>query len=160
MVDYQTSSLTGARLVETLKRPRRVLKTVLWLLTSLLMAAVLLFFMHRASLKVVYQWCQPSGIAYDDWGPYYVSVVEADLDWRGFPIHVERNYFLYVGRDAGTPSHGHMIKFSFHPSSANYYDLPGFLKRTDVQWTAEGVELRLESGHRLFVPKDMFVGGR
>jgi len=96
-------------------------------------------------------------ITYDHLGPYYMSVVERDLDWSGFPFYVERNYFIYVGRDEGTPSHGHMIKYSFHP----YPDeVEQFLTKADVQWTAEGVMLSLPSGHRLFVPKKMFIGGR
>ena len=75
-------------------------------------------------------------------GPDYLKVVESDLDWRGFPIYVPRNYFIYVGRDAAKPVHGHMIKFSFHP----YQDeLDVFLQRSVVTWTDEGVELSLQA---------------
>lgn len=113
--------------------------------------------LHRPSLNVIHQWQQPSSLTYDNWGPYYLSVVESDLDWRGFPLHIERNYFIYVGRDSGKPSHGHIIKYSFHPFPD---DLATFLSKAQTNWTDMGVELVLPSGHSLFIPKSMFIGGR
>lgn len=90
-----------------------------------------------------------------------MSVVESDLDWDGFPLQVGRNYVIYVGLDAGTPSYGHMIKYSFHPGYPDSDgNIPPFLSRATAQWTTEGVTLELPSGHRLFVPKAMFIGGR
>ncbi len=143
-----------------MSRRSRIRITVIllaWLTTSLLSALVVVFLMHRASLDVVHQWKQPADITYDGGGPYYVSVVEGDLDWRGFPLHVERNHFIYAGRDAGKPSYGHMIDFSFHPFPD---DLPTFLGKAQAHWMPEGVRLDLPSGHQLFIPKEMFTGGR
>ena len=124
------------------------------------MAMILLFVMHRPTFRVLAQWQQPAELTYDDCGPYYVSIVERDIDWAGFPLHIEHNHFIYVGRDSGRLSYGHMIKFSFHPSFDDYYDLPASLQKTDVEWTAEGVEMTFDSGHRLFVPKKALMGGR
>lgn len=126
-------------------------------LVAAVLALGLMWVLHWQSLTVVAQWKQPATITYDGAGPFYLSVVETDLDWRGFPIHVERNYIIYVGRDESTPSHGHMVKFSFHNG---YEDLREFLSKATVIWSADGVALELPSGHRLFVPKDMFTGGR
>ena len=135
----------------------KALKFILWLACSVILSLVIVFLLHRPSLEVVHQWKQPDEITYDQWGPYYMSVIESDLDWRGFPLYVERNYFIYVGRDSGKPSHGHMVKFSFHAFSD---DLKTFLSKADAQWTDKGVELILPSGHRVFIPRDMFTGGR
>lgn len=139
---------------------RRLLRVAMWLATSLAMSLVFLFAMHRPSLAVVFQWRQPPELTYDGQGPYFMSVVKDDIDWSGFPLRLGRNYFIYVGRDAGTPSYGHMIKFSFHPAATDPDDLQAFLRAADVQWSAEGVRLTLASGHSLFVPKKMFIGGR
>lgn len=136
---------------------RRIAKPVIWCCATVAVVLILLWALHRPSLDVVHQWEQPASITYDDWGPYYLSVVESDLDWRGFPLHVERNHFIYVGRDAGSPAYGHMVDFSFHPYPE---DLERFLDRAEVEWTAAGVLLELPSGHRLFIPADMFTGGR
>jgi len=136
----------------------KIAKILLYVLGSFVLALVITFILHLPSHKVIAQWKQPAEIKYDGRGPYYMSVVEDDLDWRGFPLHIGRNYFIYLGRDAGTPSYGHMIKYSFHSDDL---DNPApFLSKAKVQWTAEGVLLELSSGHRLFVPKAMFIGGR
>ena len=138
-------------------KKRLVIKVVLWVITSFVMALVILFFLHRPAMDVVAQWAQPKEIEYDGLGPYYLSVVASDLDWRGFPIHIERNYFLYAGRDSGPPSYGHLLKFSFHPYPD---DLKAFFGKATVQWANEGVRLTLASQHDIFIPKDMFIGGR
>ena len=118
---------------------------------------VVFFLLTRASGEVIYQWKQPNTVVYDGSGPYYLSVVESDLDWRGFPLNVERNYLIYVGYESGKPTHGHTVKFSFvtYPD-----DLKTFLSKAETRWTEDGVELILPSGHRLFIPKKMFLGGR
>jgi len=138
-------------------KAKKIGKILLYVLGSCVLALIITFLLHRPSMKVVAQWKQPPDIPYDNGGPYYMSVVESDLDWRGFPLHVERNYFIYVGRDAGTPSYGHMVKYSFHAFPDG---IEQFLQKAIVQWAAEGVTLELQSGHRLFIPKAMFIGGR
>ncbi len=138
-------------------KTKKIGKILLYVLGSFVLALVITFLLHLPSMKVVAQWKQPANTPYDDRGPYYMSVVESDLDWRSFPLHVERNYFIYVGRDTGTPSYGHMIKYSFHAYPDN---IDQFLRKAKVQWTDEGVTLELQSGHRVFIPEAMFTGGR
>jgi len=101
---------------------KKFLRLTGWMLLVVVFTGVLLFWLHRPSLKVVATWKQPSDIKYDGLGPYYLSVVEDDIDWRAFPLFVQRSYFIYAGRDSGTPSYGHMIDFSFDPME----DLPAF----------------------------------
>jgi len=79
-------------------------KGLLYVLGSFVLALVITYLLHRPSMKVIAQRKQPAETNYDGWGPYYLSVVQGDLDRSGFPFHVGRNYFLYLGRDAGTPS--------------------------------------------------------
>ena len=134
-----------------------ILKAFLLVLISFILAFVILYFLHRPSLTVVAEWKQPAEIKYDGRGPYYMSVVETDLNWRGFPLYVDRHHIIYVGRESGTPTYGHMLEYSFYPFPD---DLKDFLKKATVEWTAEGVNLTLPSGHKLFVPKRMFIGGR
>lgn len=127
------------------------------LLLSLVISFSTVWFMNRYEMKVVCEWKQPDTIDYTSFGPYYLSVVSADIDWHGFPIHTERNYFIYVGRESGKPTYGHMIKFSFHPTGPNTED---FIKQSVVEWNDSGVIFTPQSGHQLFIPKDMFIGGR
>lgn len=134
-----------------------LLKTTLFVIGSLVLALIVTFFLHRAPLAVVAQWKQPTTIHYDSFDPYYLSVVEADIDWRGFPFQTERNYLIYVGRDSGTPQYGHFVKFSFHPESDAIED---HIRRSTVEWTDDGVIFAAASGHRLLIPRKMFLGGR
>lgn len=137
---------------------RHVFYVALWCISSLVAALVMLYVLHRPSLNVIAQWAQPAELTYDDRGPYYVSVVERGTDWSGSPLYMEASHFIYAGREPGHPSYGHMINFSFYPSYED--DLPTFLQKTNIQWTAEGVQMEFQSGHRLFIPKDSFIGGR
>jgi hypothetical protein len=120
----------------------------------------LIVLMHRASRSPVAEWKQPGSIEYHSFGPYFLSVLRDDLDWSGFPLTVSRNYSIYVGRDSGTPTYGHVVKFSFHPGTESNFDEESHIKRSSVDWTEEGVTFQEFSGHRLFIPKAMFTGGR
>ena len=131
---------------------------IIVLVCSLMLTTYSLFWLHRPSHRVVAQWRQTKGVHYDDFDEYRLSVVESDTDWSGFPIHWEQNYFIYVGQDKGTPTHGHMIKYSFHPD--DYNDIPKYIQRTFVSWASDGVTFHEASGHVLFIPKKMFIGGR
>lgn len=116
--------------------------------------------LHRAPRSPVAEWKLPNSIDYHSYGPYFLSVLRDDLDWSGFPFNVSRNYSIYVGRESGTPTYGHVVKFSFHPGTESNYDEESHIKRSSVNWTEDGVTFHELSGHRLFIPKAMFIGGR
>jgi hypothetical protein len=116
--------------------------------------------LHRAPRSPVAEWKQPNSIDYRSFDPYFLSVLRDDLDWSGFPLNVSRNYSIYVGRESGTPTYGHVVKFSFHPGTESNHDEEAHIKRSSVDWTEEGVTFQELSGHRLFIPKAMFIGGR
>ena len=119
-----------------------------------------LWLAHRQSLSVVAQWKQPASLAYDTLGPYYLSVFKSDIDWRGFPLTCQRRYSIYVGRDSGTPSYGHMVDFTFYPTQSDYADVQRAITNSTTEWNPDGVTFVATSGHRLFIPKVMFIGGR
>lgn len=128
-----------------------------WIVAACPLIFVILFFiLTRPSNEVVHKWQQPASITYDGQGPYYLAVVKSDLDWRGFPFEIRRNYSIYVGRDP-QPSYGHWVDLSFFPEPD---DMKTFLNKASTNWTDQGVELVLPSDHRVFIPKDAFTGGR
>lgn len=142
---------------------RNLIKPALLLFAALVYTALLIHILHRPTLKIVAQWKKPDSVHYggaNDSLPYYFDVVEGDLDWRGFPLNLERRYFIYVGLDSGKPNYGHMIDFTFYPDQGHYNDLPGYLKGSKIEWSDDGVTISLPSAHHLFVPKAMFINGR
>ena len=130
------------------------------ILAVLIYSALLIHFLHVPSRNVIAQWKKPAAPHYSGDLEYYLSITEGELDWRGFPLEVQRRCFVYVGLDSGKPNYGHTIDFTFYPDQSHYHDLPGYLKNASVQWDTNGVTLILPSEHRLFIPKAMFVGGR
>jgi hypothetical protein len=58
------------------------------------------------------------------------------------------------------PTYGHSVKYSFHPSSELFNDEEAHIKLSKVEWTEECVTFLEASGHKLFIPRVMFVGGR
>lgn len=129
---------------------------VLVFVCSLLLTSVSLMMLVRPSHRVLATWPVPAS-ANVSYGGVYLSVVEAEIDWSHFPFTSSRNYYIYTGRDSGTPTYGHVVEFSFHefPDS-----IENHVKKSTVTWTEEGVTFAPPSGHRLFIPKEMFLGGR
>jgi len=136
---------------------KRTGKFLLAIIFSILLALVFTHFLHRPSNKIMAQWKQSNLINYKSYDPYFLSVVECDVNWTYFPLNWERHYEIYVGRENGKPAYGHFIEFSFHPG---YDGIDSHLKKSTVEWTDAGVIFKEASGHVLFIPKDMFIGGR
>lgn len=136
---------------------RRTLKILLFVITSLGLALVLNSALHRTSNRVIAEWKQVASVQYKSADPYYLSVVEGNIDWSFFLPGWERHYFIFVGRESGRPGYGHYIEFSFDPG---YEDLESHIKRSTVEWSEGGVTFNEPSGHVLFIPKQMFIGGR
>jgi hypothetical protein len=104
------------------------------------------------------QWKQPDSIDYKSFGPYFLSVIERDVSWTSFPLNWERHYEIYVGNENGASGgYGHFIEFSFHPGLD---DVETHVKKSNIEWTEAGVSFKEASGHVLFIPKEMFIGGR
>ena len=138
---------------------RLTLKILLFVTTSLVLALVLHFALHRTSNRVIAEWQQVASVQYDSAGPYYLSVKEGDVDWSFFLLGWERRYFIFVGRGSGSSGYGHYVDFSFYPRPDDQ-DLESHIKRSNVEWSEAGVTFTPPSGHVLFIPKRMFIGGR
>ena len=136
---------------------KRTWKVLLVIICSMLLALVFTHFLHRPSNKIIGQWKQSESVNYKSFDPYFLSLVERDLNWTYFPLNWERHYEIYVGDESGIPGYGHFIEFSFHPGVD---DLATHLKKSTVDWSDAGVTFKEASGHILFIPKDMFIGGR
>jgi hypothetical protein len=120
---------------------------------GVLLCAVAIFALTRHSPKVMHTWPKAPAALYGQ--DVFLTVFESGRDWRGFPLAVEPTYAIYVGRDAGTPSYGHEMPFQFYG-----YDVPAEIQASVVAWSEDGVSFTAPSGHRLFIPKAMFLGGR
>jgi hypothetical protein len=95
-------------------------------------------------------WVQPDEIDYGSFGPYSLTVWEVSpllAPWPRYEVWVTRR---------GDPYYGHATGYEFHNSTGDedYFD------RCVVDWTPDGVAITEPSGHRLFIPKSAFVGGR
>ena len=55
----------------------------------------------------------------------------------------------------GDGDYGHVINYP-EASVVNEKDL----EKTKVLWTADGIELSFNTGHKMFIPKDAFIKGR
>jgi hypothetical protein len=135
----------------------KLIKLALVAIASFVLALILISMLHSRSNRIVTQWRQPSSISYDSFDPYYFTIVESDNDWQLLTFHRQPHYVIYVGHDSGIHGYGHYLEFSFHP---DYEDLETHLKKSNLEWSVEGVTFREASGHRLFIPKAMFIGGR
>jgi hypothetical protein len=86
---------------------------------------------------------------------------EGDRDFRGFPLSVGRRTYVYVGRDTTPTGYGHVTTFDLHPEMVDpALGAEAYAKRVTVTWSETGVTLEEPSGHRLFLPKRAYAGGR
>ncbi len=109
--------------------------------------------MIRPSDRIIWQSCQPESVKYDAYS-YCLYVGEGSLDWSRFPYTLNRKYYIVIGR---TPIYGHVKDYSF---TSELEDIDTYVKQSQVEWSAEGLTFIEKAGHRLFFPKEMFVGGR
>jgi len=114
-----------------------------------------LFLLTRPSNLEIAHWPSPEG-------NYHLIVLKGDTDWGGFPIFTRPHYFFYAGRESHNPTYGHHLSYEFHPEMAGYFenDLSIYLQKSTVTWSPEGLTFEEPSGHRLFIPKSAYEGGR
>jgi hypothetical protein len=114
-----------------------------------------LFLLTRPSLREIMHWPSPDG-------HYHLILLEGDTDWRGFPFFTKPHYFFYAGRESHSPTYGHEQGYELHSDMAGYCekDLSVYLHKSTVTWSAEGLSFEEPSGHRVFIPKTAYEGGR
>jgi hypothetical protein len=133
-----------------------------WLLALLLVAifavvvsCVATWFLNSRSDRVIKQWHQPKEVEYKSFDPYTLSVIEGAIDWNN--LSFPRRHYLFIGRGTESPSYGHYLDYTFH---AGFEEVDAYIGQSTVEWTSDGLTFVEASGHRLFVPKSMFIGGR
>jgi hypothetical protein len=94
---------------------------------------------------------------YKSFGPYSVYVLEGARDWS-YPLALPMRYSVVVARSGlAPPDYGHILDYSFHPGGN---DTEAHIRKSTAEWGPDGVSFVEDSGHRLFIPKKMFIGGR
>jgi hypothetical protein len=105
------------------------------------LSLALTFLLNLRSNRVVQQWPQTEGVKYGSYDPYTLSVVEGSIEWTN--LEFPRRHYLFVGRGTDAPAYGHYVDYSFH---AGFGDTDAHIRRSEVEWTPEGVTLH--RGHR------------
>lgn len=97
--------------------------------------------------RVIMESSQGDYIKYNSYDPYTLSVIK-----QRQPL--SSNYIIMISRK-GDKTYGHVI---------NYLDpTPGSddeIKKTRVIWNNDGIEMTFPMGHKLYIPKERFIGGR
>jgi hypothetical protein len=94
---------------------------------------------------LVYCADQPATVRYPDGSRHRLGL------FRDRPLLGGASYHLVIGRDPSL-SYGHRMEIDGGPGAA-------FGVRT-TEWTTSGVRIGFTTGHELFVPAHLFVGGR
>jgi len=129
---------------------RAVLPT---LALSLVLSTAGLFVLTRPSERVLMRWTAPSGEA--------VLLYEGERECGTFPFCSERRYYVYVGHDADPSGYGHRASFDLHPALVDpALPVTAYAKRVRVTFSGAGIEIEEPCGHRLFIPKRAYAGGR
>lgn len=116
----------------------------------------MLYALTRPSFRVLWQECQPDTVDYGDQSRYCLYVMEGSINWDGFPYTVQRDYHLLVSRGEQT-SYGHYLDYRFTDDLTPFDE---YLVLSSTDWTLSGVTFREYSGHRLFIPAELYLGGR
>lgn len=114
-----------------------------------LLLLVILFQLMGFTLKntVVMESCQGEYIKYNSYDPYCVYIIK-----QSQPL--SSNYIVLISRK-GDKEYGHVINYidPLETSEEN-------IRKTRVIWSGDGIEMTFPAGHKLYIPKDKFIGGR
>ncbi len=107
--------------------------------------------------RVIQQWAQPPTIDYQSFDPYTLSVIKGRRKWNVLSLESHYCYYIFIGSSTEAPEYGHYHDYSFSPGPE---DIETHIKASKVEWNDDGLTFIEASGHRLYVPKKMFIGGR
>lgn len=99
------------------------------------------------SERVIMESLQGDYVKYDSFDPYKLTIIK-----QSQPL--SSNYVVLISRK-GDNSYGHVINY-LDPSPISDDDV----KKTRVIWNNEGIEMTFPLGHKLYIPKERFIGGR
>lgn len=97
--------------------------------------------------KTILQSCQGEYIKYNSFDPYCLSVIK-----QVRPLG--NDYIILISRK-GDETYGHVINYI----ETNLISEEN-IKKMRVIWSNEGIELTFAAGHKLYIPKERFIGGR
>jgi len=97
--------------------------------------------------SVIMESCQGDYIKYNSYDPYCLSIIK-----QSQPL--SSNYILMVSRKEDK-DYGHVLNY-IDPHSVDEKEI----EKTRVIWSNEGIEVTFPAGHKLYIPKDKFIGGR
>ena len=121
----------------------------------LLGACTVLYLVSSSSGRVVAAWKQPSSIDYASFGPYTLFVVETGVV-RAL-LSRRTAHELRINRGGEPDGYGHYVPISLDfDGDASDEEIKAAL----VTWSTDGLSFEMPTGHRLFVPKGSFTGGR
>ncbi len=135
---------------------RRLLPFLAGLLFALPLACLFTVLLNWPTHHAVFESVQPDTVSYQSFDPYKLVVIEGPMAWTTIPW--SRQYHVFVGKAGDdNQAYGHRTSISFHPINA---DLATHIQQSRVEWDTDGVTFVQASGHRTFIPKRMFIGGR
>ncbi|MGW6729549.1 hypothetical protein ACWF9G_26910 [Nocardia sp. NPDC055029] len=117
-----------------------------FLVALLVLTAVIVLDNMIHPRRVVDQNRQPDSVSYSDGSTHYVAIFEERT-----LLGRDRHHEIYSGRDPSL-SYGHGVRVDFTGTDT--------LKFAAVDWVPDGVRIRFDSGHELFIPAGKFIGGR
>lgn len=99
------------------------------------------------SNSVVMESCQGDYVKYNSYDPYCLNIIK-----QSQPLSSQ--YIILISRK-GDKEYGHVVNYidPLETSEEN-------IKKTRVIWSNEGIEITFPAGHKLYIPKDKFIGGR
>lgn len=99
------------------------------------------------SNNTLYENCQGSLIKYNSYDPYCLRVIKQSHT-------LSSDYIILVSRKDDV-NYGHVV---YYPDATSLSEEG--IKSCNTVWSENGVELSLKTGHKLFIPKESFIGGR
>jgi len=97
--------------------------------------------------KKILQSCQGEYVKYNSFDPYCLTVFK-QIQPLG------SKYIIMISRK-GDEDYGHKVNY-LESDPVNEDDIA----KIRVMWTNEGLELTYITGHKLYIPKERFIGGR
>lgn len=118
------------------------------LVTGLLIIVILFQLMgFTLSDRVIMESFQGDYVKYNSFDPYKLSIIKLSRP-------LSSDYIILISRK-GDNSYGHVINY-IDPTEVSDENI----KRTRVIWNNEGIEITFPMGHKLYIPKERFIGGR
>ena len=118
------------------------------LFTGLLVIVILFQLMgFTVTDRVVMENSQGDYIKYNSQDPYTLSIIKQTQP-------LSSNYIVMIS-GKGDKNYGHVINY-IDPAPLSDEEI----KKTLVIWNKDGIEMTFPMGHKLYIPKERFIGQR